>query len=81
MIMRNSIFSLLLLGAANAVKGDLHQLIVGTFGTNSLYTLEFDDVALTLDLVQNYTAAVSSSWIALSVSCQLKIQGCALIYP
>lgn len=67
--MRNSVISSLLLGAAKLVNGDLHQLIVGTFGTNSLYTLEFDDVALTLDLLQNYTAAVSSSWIALSVSC------------
>lgn len=60
--------SLSLIGLATAVKGEVHQLIVGTFGTEKLYTLEFDDVALTMELVGNYTASAASSWIALSVS-------------
>jgi carboxy-cis,cis-muconate cyclase len=50
------------------VSADLHHLIVGTFGTEKLYTLEFDDSALTLELIGNYSANAASSWIALSVS-------------
>lgn len=44
-----------------------HELIVGTFGTKSLYTVEFDDEALTLDLVANTSVPVAGSWLALSV--------------
>lgn len=62
---------LALLGLVMGVKGDLHQLLVGTFGTEKLYTLEFDDVALTMALIGNYTASAASSWIALSVSIAL----------
>jgi carboxy-cis,cis-muconate cyclase len=65
--MRPSLVSLAL-GVAQVVNGDLHQLIVGTFGTENLYTIEFDDVALTLDILQNYSAPAASSWITLSVS-------------
>ena len=57
-----------LLGLLPDVKADVHQLIVGTFGSAKLYTLEFDDVALTMELIGNYTANAASSWIALSVS-------------
>ncbi|KUJ21723.1 3-carboxy-cis,cis-mucoante lactonizing enzyme [Mollisia scopiformis] len=64
--MRASITALSLLGALSAVHADLHHLIVGTFGTESLYTLEFDDSALTLNLIQNLTVSTASSWIALS---------------
>ncbi|TVY19999.1 Carboxy-cis,cis-muconate cyclase, partial [Lachnellula arida] len=64
--MQFSFVSLAALGFFATVRGDLHQLIVGTFGTESLYTLEFDDVALTLDLIGNSTASAASSWIALS---------------
>ena len=63
-----SILSLLFLSLLAAVKADLHHLIVGTFGTEYLYTLEFDDSALTLELIGNYSANAASSWIALSVS-------------
>jgi carboxy-cis,cis-muconate cyclase len=66
--MHTSIPSLLFLSLLYAVKGELHQLIVGTFGTAKLYTLEFDDSALTLELIGNFTANAASSWIALSVS-------------
>ncbi|KAI0018827.1 carboxy-cis,cis-muconate cyclase [Xylariomycetidae sp. FL0641] len=41
----------------------MHELIVGTFGTNSLYTLEFDDELLTLELVKNTSTSTSNSWI------------------
>ena len=52
----------------SAVNGELHQLIVGTFGTEKLYTLEFDDSTLTLELIGNLTTNAASSLIALSVS-------------
>lgn len=53
--------------AAIVVVADVHQLIVGTFGTEYLYTLQFDDEALTLDLIGNLSTNAASSWIALSV--------------
>ncbi|KAI1843007.1 hypothetical protein JX266_010860 [Neoarthrinium moseri] len=49
--------------SANAL---IHELLVGTFGTKSLYTIEFDDEALTLELAANTSVPVSGSWIALS---------------
>ena len=55
-----------LIAAANAAT---HELLVGTFGTKSLYTVEFDDEALTLDLVANTSVPAAGSWLALSVSC------------
>jgi carboxy-cis,cis-muconate cyclase len=66
--MRTSIPSVAFLSLLTAVRADLHHLIVGTFGTKNLYTLEFDDSALTLELIGNYSANAASSWIALSVS-------------
>jgi carboxy-cis,cis-muconate cyclase len=66
--MRPSTSSFAFLGLLSAVNGELHQLIVGTFGTEHLYTLEFDDSALTLELIGNLTTNAASSWIALSVS-------------
>ena len=62
----SSVFAFFIL--LSAVNGELHQLIVGTFGTEKLYTLEFDDSALTLELIGNLTTNAASSWIALSVS-------------
>lgn len=67
-IMRTSISSFAFLSLLCAVKGELHQLIIGTFGTEKLYTLEFDDSALTLELIGNLNTSAASSWIALSVS-------------
>ncbi|KAI0123634.1 carboxy-cis,cis-muconate cyclase [Xylariales sp. AK1849] len=52
-----------IIAGANAA---LHELIVGTFGTESLYTLEFDDESLTLDMVANTSVPAAGSWIALS---------------
>jgi len=62
----SSVFAFL--GLLSAVNGELHQLIVGTFVTEKLYTLEFDDSALTLELIGNLTTNAASSWITLSVS-------------
>jgi carboxy-cis,cis-muconate cyclase len=66
--MRPSTTLFAFLSLLSAVNGELHQLIVGTFGTEHLYTLEFDDSALTLELIGNFTTNAASSWIALSVS-------------
>lgn len=52
-----------------------HELIVGTFNptisTPSLYTLEFDDEALTLNLIANTSVPAAGSWLALSVCTSL----------
>ncbi|KAI1770459.1 carboxy-cis,cis-muconate cyclase [Hypoxylon cercidicola] len=43
-----------------------HQLIIGTFSTNFLYTAEYDDVAQTLELIKTTPTNAASSWISLS---------------
>ncbi|ETS77426.1 hypothetical protein PFICI_11300 [Pestalotiopsis fici W106-1] len=43
-----------------------HQLIIGTLGTKSLYTVEFDDEASTLKLLANTSVPVPGSWITLN---------------
>lgn len=65
--MRLSISSLAVLSLLHAIKADVHQLIVGTFGTDFLYTLDFDDSALILELIGNTSTNAASSWLALSV--------------
>jgi carboxy-cis,cis-muconate cyclase len=62
-ILRTTFLSLL--AVSRAAK---HELIIGTFGTQYLYTVEFDDEALTLDLLANTSVPAAGSWIALSVS-------------
>ncbi|KAF3058312.1 Carboxy-cis,cis-muconate cyclase [Daldinia childiae] len=52
-----------LIALAEAAK---HHLIVGTFSTNFLYTVEYDDAAETLKLVKNTTTNAGSAWITLS---------------
>lgn len=47
-----------------------HDLIVGTFSGASLYTVRFDDEALTLERVGTTSVPYPNSWIALSVSTQ-----------
>lgn len=64
--------SFALLAALSTVNADLHHLIVGTFGTENLYTLEFDDSALTLNLIGNLSVPDASSWLALSVRIPIK---------
>lgn len=45
-----------------------HQLIIGTFSTNFLYTVEYDDTTQSLELVKKTPTNAASSWISLSVS-------------
>lgn len=54
---------LLLAPAANAAT---HQMIIGTFSTAFLYTVEFDDTTNSLTLLKNTTTPYASQWIALS---------------
>lgn len=55
------------------IEAAIHELIVGTFSTRFLYTVEFDDETLTLALVANTSVPYAGNWIALNVSncCQL----------
>lgn len=69
--MRDATTILALLGLIASVNAAVHELIVGTFGTASLYTLEFDDQSSTLSLKANTSVSVASSWLALSV-CSLE---------
>jgi carboxy-cis,cis-muconate cyclase len=55
--------SSLILGAHAAI----HELIIGTFSTKSLYTVEFDDEALTLNLIANTSVPYAGNWIAFNV--------------
>lgn len=50
------------------VHAAIHELIVGTFSTKFLYTVEFDDEALTLSLVGNISVPFAGNWIAFDVS-------------
>ncbi|XXH04502.1 hypothetical protein Hte_010918 [Hypoxylon texense] len=43
-----------------------HQLIIGTFSTNFLYTAEYDDTTQSLELVKKTPTNAASSWISLS---------------
>jgi hypothetical protein len=57
----------LALSSLHTTSAAIHHLFVGTFGQASLYTVAFDDEALTLDLVKNSTASAGHSWIAFDV--------------
>lgn len=50
-----------------AVHATVHELIVGTFSTKFLYTVEFDDEALTLNLLANTSVPYAGNWIAFNV--------------
>lgn len=51
---------------APAVQAATHQIIIGTFSTSFLYTVEFDDETDTLSLLKNSTAANAHQWLSLS---------------
>lgn len=61
MLSRISLMGLLPLAVASK-----HNLFVGGFGDAFVYSLEFDDEALTLDLVKNISSNSGHSWVALS---------------
>lgn len=58
-------------GLAALASATKHQLIIGSFSTNFLYTAEYDDVAETLQLIGKTPTDSASSWISLSVSMPL----------
>lgn len=65
--MRSSTSSTLALGLlASVAQAAKHQIIIGTFSTSFLYTVEFDDEANTLSLLKNSTAAAAHQWLSLS---------------
>ncbi|KAK8061301.1 carboxy-cis-cis-muconate cyclase [Apiospora phragmitis] len=51
---------------AQTVTAAIHHLLVGTFSTNSIYTLTFDDETYQLTEVANTSTPVGSSWLTLS---------------
>lgn len=64
--MRSSVSTLALGLFAPAVQAATHQIIIGTFSTEFLYTVEFDDEANSLSLLKNTTAANAHQWLSLS---------------
>lgn len=65
-IMRCSTSALALGLLTPAVQAAKHQIIIGTFSTSFLYTVEFDDETNTLSLLKNSTAATAHQWLSLS---------------
>ena len=64
-------FSLCFLAIAVLVAvslGETHDLIVGTFSHGRLFTVRFDDEALTLDEIGATSVPYANSWISLSAS-------------
>ncbi|KAK7962468.1 uncharacterized protein PG986_003293 [Apiospora aurea] len=49
-----------------AITAAIHYLLVGTFSTNSIYTLSFDDETNQLTGLANMSTPVGSSWLTLS---------------
>jgi hypothetical protein len=60
--------SLIIAGLLSAAHGRVHELIVGNFANNVLYTLSFDDKTYSLDLIANISVATKNSWISFNVS-------------
>lgn len=58
---------LAILSLALRADAAIHELIVGTFSTKFLYTVEFDDEALTLSLLANISVPYAGNWIAFNV--------------
>jgi hypothetical protein len=59
---------LLVAGLLSTAHGRVHELIVGNFANNVLYTLSFDDKTYNLDLIANISVATKNSWISFNVS-------------
>lgn len=54
---------LLVVGILSIAHGRVHELMVGNFANNVLYTLSFDDKTYSLDLIANISVATKNSWI------------------
>lgn len=61
-----------LIGLVGVTLAATHDLIVGTFSKGRLYTVRFDDEALTLEKVGTTRVPYPNSWLALSVSALAK---------
>lgn len=57
------------------IQAELHQLFAGTYSSDFIYTIEFDDEAKSLSLLKNNSAKAGSSWITLSVSYNSGLSG------
>ena len=66
--MWSSFTTALAAAAFNGVSATKHGLIVGNFVNGLIYTVEFDDETLDLDLVGNFTVPAPSSWFGFNVS-------------
>lgn len=66
--MKSLPYSFVCAGLAALGHAAKHELAVGSFVSKNLYTLSFDDNALTLELIANISVPAPSSWITLSVS-------------
>lgn len=51
---------------APTIHAATHQMIVGTFSTSFLNTIEYDDIANTLTLLKNTSAETASQWLSVS---------------
>jgi hypothetical protein len=54
-----------LTGSSSATK---HGLIIGSFVNGLIYTVEFDNETLALELMGNFTVPAPSSWLGFNVS-------------
>ncbi|KAI1324541.1 hypothetical protein F5Y16DRAFT_423849 [Xylariaceae sp. FL0255] len=59
-------FLLILIAFVTGANSALHELLVGTFSTKFIYTVEFDDEASTLRLVGNQSVPYAANWLAFS---------------
>jgi hypothetical protein len=59
--------ALALAGLATSSHALVHELVVGNFVNNVLYTLSFDDEIYSLDLIANISVTTRNSWLALNV--------------
>lgn len=65
--MYNSSLAIFIISLVLSVNATIHELIVGTFSSKFLYTVEFDDEALTLSLLGNISVPYAGNWIAFNV--------------
>ncbi|KAE9961401.1 hypothetical protein BLS_002188 [Venturia inaequalis] len=59
-------FSLLFLGFAPTAQAAKHHFFVGSYGTPSIYGLEFDNVVNSLTVTKNNTTRKENEWLAIS---------------
>jgi carboxy-cis,cis-muconate cyclase len=68
MFQRISALFLVLSNVATTVTAAKHTLVVGTFSTEFLYTLDYDDEQGTLMQVARSVVPAASSWLTLNVN-------------